>query len=248
MIRAYLVDDEPLALARLERLLTATKRVEIAGSATDPVDALAYLAANEVDVVFLDIEMPVLTGFELLDKLPDSPFIVFTTAFDRYALEAFRVHSIDYLLKPVEAAGIARALDKLERMRAGAEPAPDLRKALEAVLRPQYPERLPSRVGDRVEFVELARVTHIYAEDKLTFAAMGGRNYVLDATITELESRLHPEQWIRIHRSTLLHVAFVQEVHGFFGGRLVVRLNDAARTELTVARDRAAALKAKLGL
>jgi two-component system, LytTR family, response regulator len=241
MIRAYLVE-------RLERLLQATGRVEIAGRSTDAVDALAYLAAHAVDVVFLDIEMPVLSGFDLLDKLERSPFIVFTTAFDRYALEAFRVHSIDYLLKPIDAAGIERALDKLERMRAGGEAAPDLRAALEAVLRPRYPQRLASRVGDRVEFVELERVTHIYAEDKLTFAASGGKRHVLDATITELESRLDPEQWMRVHRSTLVQLRYVQEVHGFFGGRLVVRLHDAARTELTVARDRAAALKAKLGL
>jgi two-component system LytT family response regulator len=151
------------------------------------------------------------------------------------------------LLKPVEVAGLHRALDKLVRIRSGAEPAPDLRKAIAAVLR--FPTRLPSRVGGRIEFVELDCVTHFYAEDKLTFAAtVEGRAHVIDSSIADLETRLNPEKWLRLHRSTLVHLPFVQEVHGFFGGRLVVRLRDSKKTRLQVARDRVAALKSKLGL
>jgi two-component system LytT family response regulator len=247
LMRAFVLDDEPLAVERLVRLLRQTGRVEIVGTATDPVDAVEWLAGHSVDVLFLDIEMPELDGFGVLERLESQPYVVFTTAYDRYALRAFAVHSIDYLLKPVEAAGLHRALDKLVRIRSGAEPAPDLRGAIAAVLK--YPTRLPSRVGDRIEFVELDGVTHFYAEDKLTFAAtVAGKAHVIDATVTELETRLDPEKWVRVHRSTLVHLPFVQEVHGFFGGRLVVRLKDQRRTELAVARERVAALKTKLGL
>lgn len=247
LMRAFIVDDEPLAVERMVRLLRQTGRVEIAGTATDPVDAVEWLAAHPVDVLFLDIEMPELNGFDVLERLETQPYVVFTTAYDRYALQAFAVHSIDYLLKPVEAAGLHRALDKLVRIRSGAEAEPDLRGAIAAVLK--YPARLPSRVGDRIEFVELDGVTHFYAEDKLTFAAtVAGKSHVIDATVTELEARLDPEKWVRVHRSTLVHLPFVQEVHGFFGGRLVVRLKDSRRTELAVARERVAALKTKLGL
>ena len=246
-IRAFVLDDEPLAVDRLLRLLRQTGRVEIAGSATDPDDALAWLRSNQTDVLFLDIEMPGRSGFELLEAIEVHPYIVFTTAFDRYALRAFEVHSIDYLLKPVEPAGLHRALDKLVRIRAGAEPRPDLRAAVQSVLK--YPTRLPSRTGDRVEFVELDQVTHFYADAKLTFAAtLAGKSHIIDASISDLESRLDPDRWLRIHRSTLVHLPYVHELHGFFAGRLLVRLKDPKRTELQVARDRVTALKARLGL
>src|SRR5580765_4652084 len=115
MIRAFVVDDEPLAVKRLTRLLTAPGRVELAGSSTDPVDALAALIGQPVDVLFLDIEMPGMNGFEMLGLLDSQPLVVFTTAYDQYALQAFEVNSIDYLLKPIEERHLARALDKIER-------------------------------------------------------------------------------------------------------------------------------------
>ena len=102
---AYLVDDEPLALKRLQRMLEASGRVRILGSATDPVDAEAAVNANPPDILFVDIEMPVLSGFDLLRRLRSQPLVIFTTAYSQYALQAFEVHSIDYLLKPVEPAG-----------------------------------------------------------------------------------------------------------------------------------------------
>src|SRR5260370_12972341 len=104
-MKAFLVDDEPLAVGRLQRLLEETGRVEIAGSSTDPREALDQIRRHRPDVLFLDIEMPGMTGFDLLDQLGDAqPLVVFTTAYDEYALEAFKVNSIDYLLKPVEVA------------------------------------------------------------------------------------------------------------------------------------------------
>src|SRR5580765_4344271 len=170
MIRAFVVDDEPLAVKRLTRLLTAPGRVELAGSSTDPVDALAALIGQPVDVLFLDIEMPGMNGFEMLGLLNPQPLTVFTTAFDQYALQAFEVNSIDYLLKPVEAQPLARALSKLERFQAG-ESRPDLRAVVaqlaEALRTPhaQYLTRVASRIGGRVQFVGLAQVTHFFAED-----------------------------------------------------------------------------------
>jgi len=123
-MRAFLVDDESLALKRLQRMLAATGRVEIAGTSTDPVEAVEAIVKAKPDVLFLDIEMPGTTGFQMLSKLDPQPLIVFTTAYDQYALEAFGVNSVDYLLKPIEAAQLARALDKVDRMRGGVEPRP----------------------------------------------------------------------------------------------------------------------------
>ena len=129
-LRVFLIDDEALALKRLARLLQATGRVEIAGSATDPEAALDFLSRENVDALFLDIEMPGLNGFEMLARLKSQPLVIFTTAYDQYALRAFEVNSIDYLLKPIEAEQLDRALAKLERMRATGAP-PELRAALE---------------------------------------------------------------------------------------------------------------------
>src|SRR5271157_3842876 len=121
-LRAYLVDDEPLAIERLTRLLANFDGIRIAGSATDPAQALAYLNRESIDVLFLDIQMPAINGFDLLSRLSVQPFVVFTTAYDEYALRAFEVNSIDYLVKPIETAQLARALRKLDRIRPIAKP------------------------------------------------------------------------------------------------------------------------------
>src|SRR3984893_1157047 len=114
-LRAYLVDDESLALKRLTKLLDATERVDVVGSTTNPRTAVKFLSAQEVDVLFLDIHMPDLNGFELLTQLAKQPLVVFTTAYDQYALKAFEVNSLDYLLKPIDPDHLDRAQKKSER-------------------------------------------------------------------------------------------------------------------------------------
>jgi two-component system LytT family response regulator len=252
-VKAFVLDDEPLAVQRLVRLLRETDRVEIAGTSTDPTDAVAALNRTPVEVLFLDIHMPGMNGFEALSKLESQPWIVFTTAFDRYALQAFEVNSIDYLLKPIEAQKLARALDKLERLKSAGTP-PDWRAMLDQVARavkqpaPAYPSRIASRLGERTQILELAQVTHFFAKDKLTFAAAGGKHHVVDQTVTELEQKLDPAQFCRIHRATLLNLAWVKEVDAWFGGKLLVRLKDGSKTELQAARERASDLKMRLGI
>src|ERR1700676_3192647 len=123
MMQAFVLDDEPLAVRRLSRMLVDTGRVEIAGTGSDPVDAVEWLSAHKVDVLFLDIQMPGMDGFETLSMLNPQPLVVFTTAYDQYALQAFEVNSIDYLLKPIEERHLLRALDKIERLRAAPEAA-----------------------------------------------------------------------------------------------------------------------------
>lgn len=254
-MRAYLVDDEPLAIQRLTRLLNATGRVAIVGSSTDPVEAIAAIRQHRPDVVFLDIQMPEMSGFDVLTALNPQPFVVFTTAYDAFALKAFEVNSVDYLLKPIEASKLQRALGKLERMQHDPGGQPELqdllaRLALEIGQRAPsaYPERLPSRLGDHVELVEVRRVTHFFAHDKLTYAVTPVKRYVVDLTIQELEDKLDPKQFVRIHRSSIVALKAVRELHSWFAGRMRVRLNDEPCTELDVARERVKTLKEKLGL
>jgi two-component system LytT family response regulator len=250
-LRAFVVDDEPLALRRLVRLLEATGRVDVVGRATDPEAALADLAAATPDVLFLDIQMPGLDGFQLLDRLPVTPMVVFTTAYDHHAVHAFETNAVDYLLKPVERARLDRTLERLARLRD--DPGRDtLRSVLERVAEslrtPAFVERLASRVGERVDLVDVARVTHIAARDRATYAVTPEKEYLLDQTIAELERKLDPGRFLRIHRSTLVNLAWVAEIHAHLGGRLLLRLKGNGRMELEVARDRVRALKERLGL
>ena len=249
MLRAYVVDDERLAVQRLTRLLEATGRVQILGGATDPEVALAFLQAHEIDVLFLDIQMPGLTGFELLDKLDRDVPVVFTTAYDRYALDAFGVNSVDYLLKPIEPERLDRCLDKLERF--AGQPRADVRALARAVAQHLAPtrriERLASRVGERTTVLDVSRVTHFFSKDKLTFAVVNGHEHVVEYTLSDLDARLDPRRFVRIHRPTIVNIAYVQEIHPGIEG-VLVRLKDERKTELSVARDRVRELKERLGI
>jgi two-component system LytT family response regulator len=246
MRRAFLVDDEPLALRRLARLLEATGRVEIAGQATDPEKALEEIVEARVDVVFLDISMPELDGFEVCKRLPPDTLVVFTTAHDEHALRAFGTAAIEYLLKPIREEDLRRALDKLDRLR-GASGEAQLASAVARVLASARGagERVASRLGDKIHLVELERITHFSAEDKLTYAVTAERSYVVDPSITELEERYAAAGYFRIHRATLVRLSAVVEVHAAPDG---TRVRFANGTELAVARERVRALKDRLGV
>lgn len=255
MLRAYLVDDEPLVLRRLERMLRESGRVDVIGSSSDPVAAQQEIELLAPDVIFLDIQMPEMTGFDLLAGLGSQPLVVFTTAYDQYALRAFEVNSVDYILKPVDDQSLDRALTKLERTSGGDAPKPELRKILEqlqASLRPGAADpsllRIPARIGDHVHFVDLREVTHFYAEDKLTFAATAEKSWAIDRTIADLEQRLDTRKFLRVHRSTIVNLDFVAELYPWFGGRMILKLKDTKKTEITVARERLKELKDRLGL
>ena len=260
-LRAYLVDDEPLAIERLTRLLAPFGNIQIAGSATDPAQALAFLnnqATDPIDVLFLDIQMPGMSGFDLLARLAEQPFVIFTTAFDEYALRAFQVNSIDYLVKPIDPAQLDRALNKLARIRPISKPdwqqSPDLPSLLQELTRSlrgqrvEYPRRIASRVGERISFLDLDAVTHFIAQDRLTYAVVAGHRHSVDQTIVELENRLDPARFLRVHRSALINVDWILEVNSWFAGKVILSLKDPQRTQIPVARDRVKILKSRLGL
>lgn len=219
--RVFVVDDEELAVRRLVRMLEATERVEIAGTATDPHDAIARIS-SDIAAVFLDVSMPEVDGFAVAKRLPPDTVVVFTTAYDQHALRAFEVNALDYLVKPVRAEALGRALDKLARRRGG--------------------PRITSRVGDRTHVVDLARVTHFQAEDKLTYAVTPDHSYVVDDSIAALEERHAADGFFRIHRATLVRITAIAEV---LANPPRVRLREGEQL-LAVARDRVRALKDRL--
>ena len=156
--------------------------------------------------------------------LPAQPIVVFTTAYDQYALQAFGENAVDYLLKPVAPETLDRALNKVERLRAagrlaagfaGSAP-PD--RGLLGKSKTEFPARIASRLGDRLWFLDLDRVSHFYAEDKLTYAVSEGKAYCIDHAIAELERKLDPGQFARIHRGTLVNLSWIKEVSSLPGG------------------------------
>jgi two-component system LytT family response regulator len=249
-IRAFLMDDEPLALKRLARLLEGTGRVEIVGRATDPAQGLSEVAEADVDVVFLDIHMPGLSGLQVARRVPAGVKVVFTTAHDQHAVEAFELNALDYLLKPIERERLGAALDRVASRQSA--PSSDLRTTLERLegyLRGDaHLGHLASRMGERVQLIPVDEVTHVFARERATYAVTPTAEHMLDVTIVELERKLDPAKFIRIHRSTLLNLAWVSELHADFGGRLLVRLRGDKRHELVVSRDRVRPLKERLGL
>ena len=252
-LRAFIVDDEPLARTRLARLLNVTGRVEIVGQAGDAGEALAALARVTAEVAFLDIHMPGMSGLDLARRLPDGLAVVFTTAYDQHALEAFEASAVDYLLKPIERARLARSLDRIERLRGDPSPV-DLTAMLERLattLRSApspFLRRVPFRTRDGVQFLDVGAITHFTTRDRLTHAVTSATDQVIDYGLADLEGKLDPAKFIRIHRGTLLNLDHLDEVQPWPGGRLLVRVKDGKRTELEVARDRVHALKERLGL
>lgn len=260
-LRAYLVDDESLALERLERLLGEFSELLIAGKASDPARAVEFLNSAEgarIDVLFLDIQMPGMNGFELLSRLTRQPFVIFTTAYDQHALRSFEANTIDYLLKPIETEQLQRALGKLGKLRPVTKPEwqqssdlPGMLRELTASLQhgqSGYPHRIASRVGERISFLVLDDVSHFIAQDKLTYAVVNGRSHCVDQTIADLERRLDPARFLRIHRGALVNVDWVHEVNSWFAGKVVLTLKDGQHTQLTVARDRVRSVKERLGI
>jgi two-component system, LytTR family, response regulator len=250
-LRAFLIDDEPLALKRLARMLQATGRVEVVGQATDPAKGLEQVAAEPVDVLFLDIHMPGLTGFQVVERIPAGPAVVFTTAHDTHAVQAFEVNAADYLLKPIERARLDATLERLTSRR-GAGGEADLRVTLQrlaAQLRGAgYLDHLASKTRDRVQLIAIHEVTHLVARQRATYAVTASGEHMLDMTLLELERRLDPTRFFRIHRAMLVNLACIAELRPDEDGHLMISLKGAAHAELPVSRDRIRALKERLGV
>ncbi|MEM6783252.1 MAG: LytTR family transcriptional regulator DNA-binding domain-containing protein [Bacteroidota bacterium] len=246
MLRAVLVDDEPLARTRMRMLLAeAASEVEVVGEAGSGREAVPLIHEAKPDVLFLDIQMPVLDGFDVLDLLaPPRPHVVFVTAYDEFALRAFEVHALDYLTKPVRAERLARSLARVAAMVAAGTPDAAL-DGFQATRATAPLRRLTLRAGRSLRVAEVGEVLAFEARAKLVFARHAGRDYPVDFTIQELETRLPAERFVRVHRAVVVNVEAMRELVPWFSGTYRLRLKDG--TELPVSRRRVRALKTRLG-
>jgi two-component system LytT family response regulator len=236
--RTVLVDDERLALDRLERLLAAHRdTIDVVGSAENGADAIVLINQRKPDLVFLDIQMPELTGFDVLERLDYMPLVIFSTAYDQYALQAFEVHSVDYLLKPVDPDRLQQAVGKLQRLaNSGLGVLRDRVQEAVQMLQSSHRGRIQVKVGDRIRFIPVAEVAFFQARDKYVEVHTSDRTYLITKSLINLEAELPESDFVRVHRSVIVNIEFIDEITRDVGGGYEVRMKDADKTRLPVSR------------
>jgi two-component system, LytTR family, response regulator LytT len=258
-LRAVLVDDEQLARDELFYLLGRIGGVEVIGQAGNGVEAITAIERLRPDVVFLDVQMPGLTGFEVARRLVDSDassHIIFVTAYDQHAIEAFEVNAVDYLLKPVEPGRLEVAVDRARRRVAtnrsaeGAMNAVELEKIIELVAeRQSRRERLAIKVGERFLLVQAQDIIYASLADEgisvVTSQHAGTSNY---RTLDELHERLDPTVFWRVHRSHLVNINKIKEIVPWFSRNFILRMKDEKSTEIPVSRTQTRRLREYLKL
>lgn len=260
-LRAVVVDDEQLARDELCYLLAAVDGVEIVGQAANGLDALDVIEHQQPDLVLMDVQMPGLTGFEVARRLMASgaeSHVVFVTAFDRYAIDAFEINAVDYLLKPVEADRLGTTVDRVrKRMQSDRRPdggavptGADLDRLLQLLAgRQERREQLAIKVGDRFLLLHAEDIVHASVEDDVitvvTNSLSGTSNY---RTLDELQARLDPAVFWRVHRSHLVNINKIKEIVPWFSRNFMLKMKDAKGTEIPVSRTQTKRLREYLKL
>lgn len=240
-IRTLIVDDEPLARDRVKRFLRDEPDISIIGECGNGAEAISVIESEKPDLVFLDIQMPEKNGFEVIKSLDANnlPTIIFVTAYDQYALQAFDVHAIDYLLKPFNRErlhrAVARARQNVEHKSLG-----NLDERLSSLLaglksEKKYLERLVVKSVGRVFFLKTDEIDWIEAAGNYVKLHVGRESHMIRETMNAIESKLDPDKFLRIHRSTVVHIDRIKELHPMFSGDYAVILRNG--TELALSRN-----------
>ncbi len=256
-IRAVVVDDEQLAREELCYLLGRLDGVQVVAQAGNGIEAIRIIEEHDPDVVMLDVQMPGLTGFEVARRLLRSGVesqLVFVTAYDQHAIEAFDVNAVDYLLKPVEPSRLATAVDRVRKRiasdRGPARPREDLERLLQRLSeRQDRREQLAVKVGERFLLVQSDEVVHASVEDEVitvvTNSLSGTSNY---RTLDELQAQLDPAVFWRVHRSHLVNINKIKEIVPWFSRNYILKMKDAKGSEIPVSRSQTKRLREYLRL
>jgi two-component system response regulator LytT len=237
VLKALVVDDEAPARSELRYLLSEAGGVEVVGEASSAAEALQLIKALPYDVVFLDIDMPGLSGMQLAEALSEMerpPAIVFVTAYSEHAVKAFEVEAADYLVKPVEVLRLRRAIERLSPAEA---PSGGARV-----------ERVPVEKAGKKLLLSVEEIFHIMAKDDYSYLFTDGERYLSTLSLAQLEQKLEPRGFFRVHRRFLVNLSQIKEVVPMYGGTLLLTLKDRASTQVPVSRRRVPSLKRALGL
>ena len=242
-MRVLVVDDEELARARIKELLAGIPDVEVAGEAENGLRAVELVGELGPDVVILDIQMPGMDGFEVVEALTRVPLVIFATAFDEYAIKAFEVNSVDYLLKPISRERLGEAIERARSLLDDAPQLDDQMARLAGLIRSRDMRRLPVMKGKKIVLVDLDDIVWIGVEDELVFVHTASEKYMMNATMAELESRLDASVFFRSHRSSIVNLNHVKEIVPWFSGKYKIVVDDEKKSELVLSRARAKGLR-----
>jgi two-component system LytT family response regulator len=230
-MKALLIDDERLARTELRRLLAGFPEIEIAGEAANAKQAREQLAALKPELLFLDVQMPGETGMQLLESLePPIPHVIFTTAYDEFAVKAFELNALDYLLKPVDPARLSAAIERL-RAKVGGDDSPTPRPASRDRL--DAGDKVFVREGDHCWFVEVKSIRLLESEGNYTRVHFDAAQPQLFRSLNAMEERLDPKYFFRANRRQIINLAWIDKIEPWFSGGLLVHLKGGAKVELS---------------
>lgn len=248
MIRVLLIDDETIARGHLRNLLSEHKdELSIIGEAANGAEGAELIDVLKPDLVFLDIEMPILDGFEVLKRITHQPKVIFATAYDEFAVRAFEENSVDYLLKPIEAERLKRSIDRVVNSVINTQP--------QNIDTWKWPEKktevlktITVKLGDRIFLVKTDDITYLAAQDKyVTLHTREGKSYLVDQSLSTLAIKL-PAQFLQIHRAVIINQNFVQELRKSFNGSYTFILTGKTETRLKSGRSFLDSIRDKLNL
>jgi len=239
VFRTIVIDDEPAARRLMKNLLQEhSEIIQVIDEAGNGVEAIQKIEALKPDLIFLDIQMPDLTGFEVIEKLTQKPNIIFTTAYEQYAIKAFETFSIDYLLKPIKEERLHQSIGKLKQFGKSDSPINilGLQQIIQQFKAPQKATALPIKTGDRIILLRYENIAFLEAQDKYVFVfTHDGHKHLTDQSLTVLSEKL-PPQFHRIHKSYIINKDRVREMHRHFNSRYLFMMDDKAGTRITSGR------------
>ena len=240
--KVIIIDDEQLARQRLIRLIKPHNEIELIAEAANGLEGLNLIEKLKPNLIFLDIEMPALNGFEMLSKLSQQPKVVFTTAYNQYAIKAFEENSIDYLLKPIEVERLEITLNKLKQHSAEIK-----QISFESLFMQFQPKiaikTLTVKIGDKILLIKLNDITFIEADDRYVFIhTMEGKKHLTEYTLSALEEKL-PDEFMRISRSTILNINLIKEIRKGFNGSKYFIINNSQESRLSSSRSYLSSIK-----
>ena len=243
--KTLIVDDEPLARMRMRKLLESySDLVTIVGEASTGEEAIAQIRAGSPDLVFLDIQMPDMNGFDVLKEVDEEdPLVVFTTAYDEYAIKAFAEDTVDYLLKPIEEDRLKICMDKVRRLGKVLSGEMDPESAVQRLLdrtpdmKQPYLRRIQAKIGDRTVVIPIENVFRFQSEDKYTTVYASNGKFIIGTPLVDLEKRLDPGQFVRVHRAHLIAIDAIAEYRRLPNGHFTIKLHDKDNSVIPVSRN-----------
>ena len=252
-MKVYIVEDEIPAANQLRKLLQQqSNEIEIIHCSDSVEASVQYLQTNPpIDLIFMDIQLADGLSFDIFEQVAVKAPVIFTTAFDQYTLKAFKVNSIDYLLKPIDESELAKSLDKYHHLYRQQQPgnfSETMIKLMQEMNLVKYKERLLIKRGQQFSYLKTSNTAYCFADGKLCYAVdFNGTRYLLENNLSHLEEQLQPSAFYRINRHLLVNIEAVKKVHTWLGGRLKIDINPATDAETVVSRERVNGFKEWLG-